>query len=243
MTGTGRRPWLVGVGTLIVVVALTACVVRRDGGRDAGSDTTPIARTASVGRLAELVGDPAPVDPATPASLGAALGTAGGALSSPQAIDAFRATYGTGPRDLASQIGTYLAALAADVSPPTACGIRSSDLIETDTAYVLQLATAAAVTLRPDLDPVAAIAAVLPRGLEESARAEVVDAIVAGDATRAADVVHRTLGDRAARAVVGGLVTELGERLSATGDADYLSDFTAAVNFVGNVESLGDTCS
>jgi hypothetical protein len=241
MTGTSRRWWLVGGGAVVVaVVALATVLVLRGDDEDSGTDTTPAAQLAPVATLADLVAAPDGWETAA-AAIGDSLGTVTAALSTEQDFDTFHAAYGRGPRDVASQLGSTLADLAYTMSPPSACGNRAEQLAVDDTAFVLWIASTAVTELRPDVDRADAIASILPEGVDDRP-AELAEQIALTEVTPAAEAVVDELGDAAARLVVAELMIEIREVLNASAGADYLTDFTAGANFVGNVTAIADDC-
>jgi hypothetical protein len=242
MTGTGRRRWLMGVGVLAVVaVVLAGWLVLRDGDGDDGIDTTPTAELTWVARLADLVSVGDPSASSAPA-IGTALGEVTSQLTAPQDFDAFSERYGIGPLDMASQLGTSLGAIAGDVAPPSACGIRAKAMRTTDTLYVLSVSSAAVTVIERDQDPAAVAALILPTGIEGDQRETIAEQLAAGDVEAAARAVEHELGDPAAVLLVRALVEEITGVLATDDDADYLTSFLAAYNFTTSIERVGTDC-
>jgi hypothetical protein len=242
MTGTGRRRWLIGVGVLVAVaVVLTGWVALRDGDGDDGTDTTPVADLTWVGRIADL----AKVDAASrasPEAIGAALGEVVARLTTPQDTTAFTADYGIGPADMASQLATALASIMNDVSPPSACGIRATEMRSADTQFVLGISATAVAVIEREQDPVAVAALILPVAIEGDQRETIAERIAAGEIESAASAIEDELGDDAARLLVEGLVEELHGVLASDDEADYLGSFQATYNFARNVLTTGTDC-
>jgi hypothetical protein len=241
MTSTRRIRWLaLGVAVVAVMAVIGIGLLLRDGG-DGGSDTTPIEQLPVVAQIADQVG----VDPsvaASPAAIGREVGEISQLLSQPQEVATFEARFGTGPRDMAGQLGQDLGVLAVDVSPPASCGDRAHSASGADARFLLELVSTAAIARRPGDDPRESLDDVLPTSLESTDRAEVIDMVLAGDVVGAADRITDRLGHDAGRQIVVGLVTDLRRVLLADDDADYLGDFQASYNFAGNVSSIGDDC-
>lgn len=242
MTGTGRRRWLIGVGVLVAVAAvLTGWVALRDGDGDDGTDTTPATELAWVGRLADLVR----VEEASrtsPAAIGGALGDVVARLTTPQDTTAFTAEYGIGPADMASQLATALASIMNDVSPPSACGIRATEMRTADMQFVLGISAAAVAVIERDQDPAAVAALILPVAIEGDQRETIAERIAAGEIDAAATAIGDKLGDDAARLLVAGLVEELHGVLASDDEADYLGSFQSTYNFARNVLTTGTDC-
>lgn len=242
MTGTGRRWWLIGVGVLVAVaVVLTGWAVLRDGDGNDGIDTTPIAETTWVERLADLVRVDDP-DRASPAAIGTGLGNVALLLTTPQELVTFKADYGTGPLDMASQLGTALGAIASDVAPPSACGIRATEMRSADTRFVLGVSAAAVAVIERDQDPAAVAALILPVAIEGDQRETIAEQLAAGEIEAAARGVDDELGDDAAVQLVRALVEELTGVMESEDDTDYLSSFLSAYNFTTSVEFSGSDC-
>jgi hypothetical protein len=242
MTGTGRRRRLIGVGVFVAVaVVLAGWLVLRDGDGDDGTDTTPTAELTWMARLADLV----QVDDAnrtSPTVIGAGLGEVASRLTAPQDYDTFSGQYGIGPLDMASQLGTALGAIASDVAPPSACGIRASEMRSADIDFVLSVSSSAVAVIERDQDPAAVAALILPVTIEGDQRETIADQLAAGDIEAAAGAVEDQLGDDAAVQLVRALVEELTGVLASEDEADYLTSFLSSYNFTASVEFSGSDC-
>jgi hypothetical protein len=171
--------------------------------------------------------------------IGAAVGEVVSLLTTPQDVTTFTAEHRTGPADMSSQLATALAATMADVSPPSACGIRAEEMRSADTRFLLELAFSAVVAIERDQDPAAVAALILPVEIEGDQRETIADQLAAGEIDRAAVAVEEALGDDLAKLVVHGLVEEITGVLANENEADYLSSFLSTYNFAANISATG----
>lgn len=243
MTGTGRRWWLTGVGVLVVVVvALAAWLVLRDGDGNAGIDTTPITELQAVTWLADATLHVDPARRTDPAAIGTRLGEVALVLADPQDASTFEAKYGIGPKDASSQFGQWLGTLQSDVSPPSLCGDRARSAAAADTRFTLELAVTTLAALRPTADQRDLVASLLTPQADPDRAEEVADLVLAGDLDAAAIAADDGLDGQAAPVIVGGLIGHLSGVLAVDDTADYGTDFLTSYQFARSIGEIGSGC-